>query len=65
MVNLPGSPGVGNRQGQHNAFLPPTPGLPLQGDLGRNIPCPEAYRRGQVAPDTRVFLLHGYFSTQF
>ena len=34
MVDLTGPPGVGNRHGQNDVVLAPTPGEPLQGDPG-------------------------------
>ena len=34
MSDLPGTPRVGNRHGQHDAVLAPTPLEPIQGDPG-------------------------------
>ena len=63
VINLPGSPGVGNRQGQHGAVLTRTSGGLFQGDPGKDSHYPEVRWSRQMTTSNKGASLHGYLLT--
>ena len=63
MVNLSGTPGVGNIHSKHDTVLTSTPGEPLQGDPDRDTVYPEAYRYIKMVPGIKVALIYCYHPT--